>query len=123
MLKQRLLTALVLIPLVLAAIFWLELKWFALVFAIIITLGAWEWGGLCGLKKISSLLYCLAIISVLAVLFYINNEKFNLLIIFTANIFWLYAFIAIIFFQSNKNILPASTLMMTLIGMILLIPT
>ena len=77
MLKQRLLTALVLIPLVLAAILWLEIKWFSLLFSIVIAIGAWEWGALSRLKKYASFFYSGVIISILFCLFYINNERLN----------------------------------------------
>ena len=48
MLKTRLLTALVLIPLLLAALFWLPSSALAALFGVIIAIGAWEWGALCG---------------------------------------------------------------------------
>lgn len=50
MLKQRIITALCLIPLVLGAIFFLDNGWFALAMAIPVLLGAWEWSNLMGLS-------------------------------------------------------------------------
>ena len=49
MLKQRIITALCLVPLVLGAIFYLDNQWFALAMAIPVLLGAWEWSNLMGL--------------------------------------------------------------------------
>jgi phosphatidate cytidylyltransferase len=49
MLKQRVLTALLLIPLVLAAIFALPARWFVLMLAIILLGGSWEYRRLAGL--------------------------------------------------------------------------
>lgn len=49
MLKSRLITALVLIPLVIAALFWLPLAGFTLVLLAICMLSAWEWGQFAGL--------------------------------------------------------------------------
>lgn len=46
MLKQRLMTAAVLIPLVVLGILTLPHRYFALVLALIVALAAWEWGGL-----------------------------------------------------------------------------
>ena len=46
MLKQRIITALILLPLVLGAIFYLSTPWFALAIAIPVALGAWEWANI-----------------------------------------------------------------------------
>ncbi|NVK42217.1 MAG: phosphatidate cytidylyltransferase [Oceanospirillaceae bacterium] len=48
MLKQRLLTALVLAPAALAGVFLLPQPWFAVFVAVAMVLGAWEWGRLAG---------------------------------------------------------------------------
>lgn len=57
MLKQRILTALVLGPLALAAAFLLPQSAFELVLALVFLYGSWEWGNLCGLKVPSRLAY------------------------------------------------------------------
>ncbi len=49
MLSRRILTALVLIPLLIAALFVLPIFWIALLFGVFILAGAWEWGVLAGL--------------------------------------------------------------------------
>ncbi len=49
MLKNRILTALILAPLIIAAILYLPGVWFAVAFAAIILAGAWEWSDLSGL--------------------------------------------------------------------------
>ena len=51
MLKSRLITALILIPLVIAALFWLPPVGFAITTIIICMLGAWEWGQLAGMAS------------------------------------------------------------------------
>jgi len=58
MLKQRILTALVLIPLVVAGILYLSKAAIALIFAVVVLQGAWEWSAMAGLKhKVIRLLY------------------------------------------------------------------
>ncbi|WP_263141453.1 phosphatidate cytidylyltransferase [Pseudomonas sp. RIT-PI-AD] len=49
MLKQRVITALVLLPIALAGFFWLDGIAFALFIGLVVTLGAWEWARLAGL--------------------------------------------------------------------------
>lgn len=51
MLKQRIITALVLAALFLGALFLLPIKWFALTVAAVILLGGWEWANLSNLNR------------------------------------------------------------------------
>ena len=49
MLKRRVLTAAVLLPLVLGAVFGLPVAFFGIAMLVVVALGAWEWAGLVGL--------------------------------------------------------------------------
>ena len=51
MLKQRIITALVLVALFLGALFFLPIQWFALVTVAVILLGGWEWANLSNLNR------------------------------------------------------------------------
>lgn len=51
MLKQRIITALVLAPAAILAIFYLPIAYFAALLMIVIGIGAWEWGPLMGLTS------------------------------------------------------------------------
>ncbi len=51
MLKQRILTALILAPLMIAAIFYLPLNYFSGLLLAIMAIGAWEWGPLMGFAQ------------------------------------------------------------------------
>lgn len=53
MLKQRIITALILAPLAISAIFFLPLNYFAAVFLAIMAIGAWEWGPLMGFNSLA----------------------------------------------------------------------
>ncbi|MEW6330061.1 MAG: phosphatidate cytidylyltransferase [Pseudomonadota bacterium] len=54
MLKQRILTAIVLVPLLVAGLFYLSLPWLALLFGAFIAAAAWEWATLSGLHRRAS---------------------------------------------------------------------
>ncbi|MDT7524793.1 MULTISPECIES: phosphatidate cytidylyltransferase [Idiomarinaceae] len=69
MLKQRLLTALVLIPVALYAVFALPLTGFAVAVLILMTAGAWEWAPLMGVtKRLGRIAYTLSVSVILAAL-------------------------------------------------------
>ena len=61
MLKQRIMTALVLAPVALAGVFLLPPAGFSWFIALVILIGAWEWGGLAGLSGQSGRLSCVAL--------------------------------------------------------------
>ncbi|SEI42372.1 phosphatidate cytidylyltransferase [Azotobacter beijerinckii] len=70
MLKQRILTALVLLPLALAGFFLLEGVAFALFIGAVVTLGGWEWARLAGFAGQSARLGFAASVAALLVLLY-----------------------------------------------------
>lgn len=70
MFKQRVITALILAPLALAAVFYLSLSWFAAVLSAAFLLGAWEWSGFCGLAKRRSRMTYVLLTAALMALFY-----------------------------------------------------
>ena len=75
MLKQRVLTALVLLPLVMAAIFALPAQWFLVLLAAILLRGTWEYSCLAGLSG-QAARYSLVLLQavILAVLFSLRND-------------------------------------------------
>lgn len=68
MLKQRVVTALVLAPIALGAILFLPLFEFSLAFAAIIALGAWEWGNIACIVDRRFKVFYTAIVSLLCLL-------------------------------------------------------
>ncbi|MDK1022952.1 MAG: phosphatidate cytidylyltransferase [Gammaproteobacteria bacterium] len=61
MLKQRIITALILAPIVIAGIFLLDGIYFALFIGIIIVIGAWEWANLAGIEGKTTYIYAAGI--------------------------------------------------------------
>lgn len=72
MLKQRILTAVVLAPLTIAAIFYLPLQYFAGLLLAIMCIGAWEWGPLMGfINKSRRLLFVLTNVVLIGSIWYL----------------------------------------------------
>ncbi|RUO58536.1 phosphatidate cytidylyltransferase [Pseudidiomarina insulisalsae] len=66
MLKQRLITALILLPLALYCVFGLALEWFAAVITVVMLGAAWEWSPIMGLRRTRSrALYTLSVAAIL----------------------------------------------------------
>jgi phosphatidate cytidylyltransferase len=71
MLKQRVITAVAMAALFLAAIFWLPLSALALVFAVVVALGGWEWAHLSGWEKPAlRAIYPVLLLAIMAGLYY-----------------------------------------------------
>ncbi|NQY62420.1 MAG: phosphatidate cytidylyltransferase [Alteromonadaceae bacterium] len=71
MLKQRILTALVLAPSAIAAIFYLPLAYFSSLLLFIMAVGAWEWGPLMGFSsRLRRLAFVLTNIIIISLLWY-----------------------------------------------------
>ncbi len=110
MLKKRILTALVLIPLLVAALFYLPPGWLAVLFGVFIALGALEWTALSGLSSTTARvayvllllaggslsLYGLAIQPVLAISFF-----------GPAVLWWLWALVDLIRSPVNRGVFAA----------------
>jgi phosphatidate cytidylyltransferase len=99
MLKQRILTALVLVPAVVAALFYLPAAGIALLFAIVIALGAWEWGGLASLAPVARVFYAMAVLATGAVVVGMMLTRADLSwarwVLGAALIFWTWMLLAI----------------------------
>ena len=65
MLKQRIITALILLPIALCGFFLLEGSGFALFIGLVVTLGAWEWARLAGFEAQGARVLFAAIVAVL----------------------------------------------------------
>ncbi|WP_192035448.1 phosphatidate cytidylyltransferase [Halomonas sp. YLGW01] len=73
MLKQRILTAVCLLPLALAGLFLLEGGGFALFTGVVVLLAAWEWTNLAALSRLSARLACTAALGLAMVLLWLGG--------------------------------------------------
>jgi len=84
MLKYRIITALILIPLVLAGIFYLPLLGFACLSAVVFLMAGWEWAGLIGWMSISKrCLYLIVLLIFLAILLWVPTGIILIIALFT----------------------------------------
>ena len=148
MLKERIITALILSLLIVLSLFLFTPVWFLIIFSIFILTGIWEWIDLCGVNnKVKYLLYFFNLIFISIVFSeyltlvysgqinetlsnqtsYVLHDNLNILYFlfvlwFISLIFWfLVAPIQIIFYQiRKKNLLPKSPLFNSLVGIFLL---
>ncbi len=70
MLRQRIITASILAPLIVLAVFYLSVEYFALLWGFVILLSGWEWSGLSGLKKPVPRVLFLAVLAFSMAFFY-----------------------------------------------------
>ncbi len=124
MLKLRIITALLLIPLVVLVDFAVDTRWFALVFGLVIVLGAWEWSRIAGLESaISRSTYVGLTVLLMLVVFEYRSEGWSRLLITLAVIWWLLATVLVVFIQRQLFRLRESRLLFVLTGLLVLIPS
>ncbi len=120
MLKLRVLTALALVPLVVWSIYGASTQIFALAFACVFLVGAWEWGYISRIgKPMAHVFYVVLLALMLGSLWYIANDmQFSvvpaiLMIVFA---FWLLAIISIVRFKGSLASAPTVRLLLFLLA-------
>ncbi len=121
MLKNRIITAAILVPIVITFIFMVNTLWFSVLFSVFVAIGAWEWAGLCKLNKTGKYLYGLIIVLMLAGIYCLDNRSLYNSIILCGVIFWTIAIVQIVAYQKQYNFLPKTSSLL-FVGMLLLIP-
>lgn len=95
---KRVFTAVILLPILIAAIFWLPLLYFAVILGLMILVGAWEWSALVGLTRISLRILYVILIAIALFISAFINISWTLSI---AAFCWLWILIGIIRYQRN----------------------
>jgi phosphatidate cytidylyltransferase len=99
MLKKRILTAAVAIPLLVAALVYLPPGWLAVLFGLFIAAAAWEWASLAGLQKpFIRTAYVAGVLSLGAVLIYgvWREPSLILSLLAAATLWWLWALVELV---------------------------
>ena len=128
--KQRIITALVLAPVSIAAIFFLPLKFFMLFAAGIYLLASREWGGFVSNKPSTAILYIFGLIlGITLMLMPINNiwdaTGAHLYIsagLSVAALWWCLALLLVVKYPASANLWRASKIIKGLFGLLTLVP-
>jgi phosphatidate cytidylyltransferase len=133
LLKQRLITAVVLIPLALATIFLLPLAWFGVVVTAVLALATWEWSPLMGVtNKTGRIAYTLFNTVILAGLYWLTPFE-NIwhqdgvvdglfYIVLIGGIWWLLAIVLVFNFPRSKALWCKSKMFIGVFGVLVLVP-
>ncbi len=119
MLKHRIITALILIPIFVALVLFLPPIGFCFLTGIIVLWGAWEWSFFMGVKNtLFSFFYPL----IMLVLLVVSLELPVIYVLYGALVWWLVALILVIAYPRASSIWGKSVLLRGLMGMFVLIP-
>ncbi|NVK36873.1 MAG: CDP-archaeol synthase [Gammaproteobacteria bacterium] len=121
MLKQRILTALVLAPIMIGGIFYLPLAQFKLFIAAIVTLGAWEWANLSGVKMQVGRIAYAGIVAGLIWLIEFEGLVQEIDVLYLALIWWILAFLLVAAHPKLKGVWSTPVVRM-LMGLAILVP-
>ncbi|WP_061238149.1 phosphatidate cytidylyltransferase [Ectopseudomonas composti] len=120
MLKQRIITALVLLPIALGGFFLLDGAAFALFIGAVVTLGAWEWARLAGFQAQSRRVAYAAVVAVLLAALYVV-PVFAPVLLVVAVLWWLAATFLVLTYPDSSRYwggVPGRLL----IGLLILLP-
>ena len=121
MLVQRVITALVLLPVLIAAIFFAPNVWLYAIFSGAALAAAWEWSALAGSKRIAQIGY-VALTALLLALTWLARGWWPWIMAISA-IWWLYATWLLTQFPENFDGKLPPPLSMAVLGQVLFLPT
>jgi phosphatidate cytidylyltransferase len=135
LLKQRIITALILAPTAILAIFYLPLMYFAALLLGVVSIGAWEWAPFMGLKsKVSRIIYTALTAMLIAILWYFlppqhiwssisGLDSSAIAILWLSVAWWLIAAVLMLTFPKLTGLWANNTVVIGVFGWLTLIPT
>lgn len=123
MLKQRVLTALFIAPVIIAITLYLPTAVFGVVLALVLALGAWEWAGLSGLEGTPRYSYTATVLLVLGLLNRILPQEplVALILISLGVIWWSAAFLFVLAYPTGSTFFQSHAIR-ALTGVLVLLP-
>jgi len=123
MLKQRVITAIILSSVIISTVIFLPTQMLALILAIIICMAAWEWAACAGFHAIPhKFIYVSFILLCLIACLILLKNQWIVLIIACGLIWWFIAIFLVVRYQTNNNIDLSSRFLKAMIGGAILIP-
>ncbi len=134
MLKKRIITAVILAPAAIAAIFYLPLTYFGCLLLAILAIGAWEWASMMGLNtKLSRLFYALSTTGLILILWYyippetlwlsLHSLQQGAISLLWLSITWWGVALVLMFNYPKCGLWAKSPLIIAILGWFVLIPT
>ena len=123
MLKQRVLTAIVLISLLTGVIFYGSRELFTVFMLIMIFIAAWEWAGLCGSTSVYSRIIYSSMITGILLIAAVAIPEYRLIgISLLGTIWWCMALVLVVLRQSGKQLIPDISIAKYFLGLFVLLP-
>ena len=132
MLKERVLSAVVMVIVALAAIFWLPPLALTIALSALVVLGMWEWAQFVGFKSqmsrvvVAGVTTCILLLLVVANTDYINAARFmtdlSVIALFIACVWWLAALILVVTYPNSAKLWAKSVVAKFLFGICTLFP-
>lgn len=130
MLKYRIATALILIPIVIAALFMLPPLGFAIVALVICMLAAWEWGQLSGFKTRSQRIWLAVLCGFVLIAMMLSMPAYRQPIylpqvsgsLWASLVWWIAAFVLVIFYPKSASFWRGSRILRLAFGLLTIVP-
>ena len=124
MLKLRLITAAVLIPVVVGSVLWLTQAQFALFFSVFAVVGGWEWSRFIGLQQpmIRALYAVLIALAILVCWFYVAGHPDRVLTVLIIALMWWFCALMLVFTYPKHDRIHSSRILGAMIGLLVIVP-
>ena len=122
--KSRIFSAIILAPLLVLAILYLNTHWLALMLGLVICIAAWEWARMINMRSSTSgILYVGLVCILLGLAYYLLDSKGAWLVVLGAVFWWIFALFLVIAVQRQMLEMTKSRYYKALMGLFVLIPT
>jgi len=130
LLKYRIITALILIPIVIAALFLLPPLGFAIVTLAVCMLAAWEWGQLSGFSSRSQRVWLAILCGFLLVAMMLSLPAYRqsvhlpqvTMTLWASLVWWIAAFLMVIFYPASATLWRNSRVLRLVFGLLTIVP-